>query len=172
MEAAKAMPKLWELGDELEQVGLAIIENEGELTPELEARLDALAGAWEDKVERVALFVRAQIAMGLAADVECARLERIKKSHERTAATLKAYLQREMERLDRPKVETARVRVRLQANGGTPAIRWPCDPKSLPAELQKVTVAVDAEAVRKAAEDGDLPDGFVFEPRGRHLRID
>lgn len=172
MEAATAMPKLWEVGDELEAIGFEIMDNGGDLTPELEARLDAIEGLWEQKVERVALFCRAQVALGLAADVECARLERIKRSHERTAENLKAYLKREMERLGRPKVETARIRARVQSNGGRVPIRWLHDPGALPAELQKVVVTIDTDAVHRLYEEtGELPEGFVVEPRGTHLRL-
>lgn len=169
MEAAM---KLWELGDELEAIGAEILENGGEVTPELEARLDALSGAWESKVERVALMARANIASGLAADVECCRLEKIKRSHERAAESLKAYLFREMEKVGRPKVETPRARIRIQANGGAPVIRWVGKLEDLPETFKRVTVAVDGTAVQEAHKNSALPDGFVVEPRAKHLRIE
>jgi len=168
----EASMRLWELGDELERIGFEIFENEGELTPELEARLDALEGAWEDKVERVALYVRSQVVLGLAADIEVCRLDRIKRSHERAADSLKSYLLREMERMGKSKVETARARVRVQANGGKAVIRWTGEPDAIPDGFRRVEIYPDGAAVQHAHREGTLPDGFVVEARGKHIRIE
>src|SRR3990167_9709297 len=73
-EPMTATLKLYELADVYEGIAEALIENGGELTPDLAAQLDAIEGAFEAKVERVALSVRNLVATADAADAEAARL--------------------------------------------------------------------------------------------------
>ncbi|MCR4341536.1 MAG: siphovirus Gp157 family protein, partial [Gemmatimonadaceae bacterium] len=108
--------KLWDITTELEMLGDEIQECGGELTPLMEQRLDALEGAFEDKVERVALYVREMIVSADAAKAEETRLAAIRRSHERTADGLKRYLQTCLERAGVPKINTPKVKVRVQRN--------------------------------------------------------
>jgi hypothetical protein len=161
--------KLWELGDELEQIAGEIIEAEGEISPELEARLDAIQGAWAEKVERIALMVRSQEANAARAAYEAERLARMVRGHKRTADSLKGYLQREMERTGRDEVKGERIKVRLQ-NNSRPAIHWPGAAESLPEEFRRVIVEADTQAAYLAWKDGDPLDGWQVE-RGKHVRL-
>ena len=161
---------LWEIADELETVAALIAENGGELTPELEARLDAIAGAFGDKVERVALAIRSYEANAEAAKLEEERLGAIRKSHERSAAGLKRYLLGCMRNAGVPKVETPRARVRVQKNS-MPSIAWTQDMDALPDGYRRVTVAPDLQRVRDDLKAGAVPpEGFVVE-YGQHVRI-
>lgn len=162
--------KLWEVGDELSEIAVLIMEAEGELTPELAARLDMMEGAFEDKIERIALKVRELEANARAAKEEADRLARIQRSFTNAAKRLKDYTLFEMQRVGKDRVETIRAKVRVQQNG-RPSIRWTLDPDSAPEAYRRTTVTVDTQAAYEAWKEGEtLPEGFTVET-GSHLRI-
>jgi hypothetical protein len=161
---------LWAIAEDLEVIAGEIAENGGELTPELEARLDALDGAFEAKVERVALASRTYAAHAEAAKTEEARLAAIRKSLEGRADALKRYLLGAMRRTGTLKVETPRARVRVQKNG-QPTITWTRSLDELPEAYRRVTVAPDVAMARDTLRaGGDPPDGFAVD-YGFHVRI-
>ena len=160
--------KLYELADAYERIAEALIENGGELTPELSAELDAIEGAFEAKVERVALYVRNLLATAEAADAEAARLAALARTRRQGAEGLKGYLMAQLDRVEKPKVETPLVVVRIQKNS-RPSIQWP-DTQAIPEAYQRVTVSLDGQKVYQDWKAGTLPSGFVVE-QGRHLRI-
>lgn len=162
--------RLWEIADELEAIGGMIAEADGELTPELEAKLNAMEGAFNDKVERIALAVRNYEANAEAAKMEEDRLAGIRKSHERSAEGLKRYLLLTMRHAGNLKVETPRARVRVQKNG-QPSITWTRSVDDLPEDYRRVTVAPDLALVRDTLKaGGEPPDGFTVD-YGFHVRI-
>jgi hypothetical protein len=160
--------KLYELADAYERIAEALIENGGELTPELSAELDAIEGAFEAKVERVALYVRNLLATAEAADAEAARLAALARTRRQGAEGLKGYLMAQLDRVEKPKVETPLVVVRIQKNS-RPAIRWP-DTLPIPKDYQRVTVSLDGQKAYQDFKAGALPKGFIVE-QGRNLRI-
>lgn len=163
--------KLYEITDALQDVGDALMDNGGELTPELEALLDSLEGAFEHKAENVALFIRQLEVNGAAAATEAKRLTELAQQRERAATRLKSYLLENMQRTDHQKVETPRVKIRVQRNS-RPSIHWMKDAEKLPVELKRVKVELDGEAAYKIwkTEPAALPDGFEV-VLGSHLRI-
>lgn len=167
---ANAALKLYEITDALQDVGDALIDNGGELTPELEARLNALEGAFEHKAENVALFVRQLEVNGAAAASEAKRLHDLASRREKAADRLRSYLLENMQRAQRVKVETGRVVVRVQRNS-RPSIHWQRSVEDLPPEFVRVKLDVDGEAAYNAwKSEQPLPDGFVVQV-GHHLRI-
>lgn len=121
---------LYELVDLRALLDARLEESEGELTPALEAELDALAGAIQEKAERIALFVREQLANADAIDAEIHRLAARKKAHERAAEGLKRYLKTQLERLGMTKVTGLLATVAIQRNS-QPAIRTALEAKDL-----------------------------------------
>jgi hypothetical protein len=67
--------KLWELGEELESLNSEIIEADGEITPDMEARLDAVRGAFDEKAERLVLAIKANEAREKMVGDEIERFE-------------------------------------------------------------------------------------------------
>jgi len=162
--------RLWEIGAELELIGDLIAENGGEITTETEARIEALEGAFESKVERIALYVRECAGRAAAAKAEKDRLAAIQRHHEAAAAGLKRYMLNQMRRLGIPRVETPRARVRVQKNG-QPSISWTKSLDELPLAYQRITVTPDVELVRDQLMAGDEPpEGFSVD-YGYHVRI-
>jgi len=169
MEAAKTL-KLWELSEELDRIGEEIAEAGGELTPEIEEKLDALEGAFEEKAENIALMVRNLEATSSAVKEEEKRIRTYRRSLERQASGLKDYLLFFLRRQGVERVEGTRARIRRQANS-RPSIRWLGDPESAPEAFRRVRVDVDTQAAYEELKSGgELPEGFEVE-RGEHVRI-
>lgn len=162
--------KLWQIGDDLERLALEVAEAGGEITPELEAKLDEIEGTLTSKVERVALKIRELEGHATMAKVEADRIGAIAKAHASAASGLKAYLLRQMERHRLDAVDTDRARVRLRRNS-VPAIRWDGPSLMIPTEFQRVTIALNSAAVKLAiAENKPLPAEMRIE-YGHHISI-
>lgn len=162
--------KLYQVVDELALIGEQLEENGGELTPEIDAQLMALEGAFQQKVERVVLFMRNLDATAAAADGEANRLAEIGKRKRAVAARLKEYLKTQMEFAGIPKVETPLCSVRIQKNS-RPSISYAGELDTLPEGFIRITRSFDsnvAYALFKAG--GEMPVGVVVEV-GSHLRV-
>lgn len=168
-ESAPTRLKLWEITEELDAIGEALIEGGGELTPELEARLDALEGEFERKVERIALYVQECNANAAAVKLEADRLTARARAFERKADGLKNYLLFTMKRADWDKLTTPLVSVGVQKNS-RPSIRWPGDPATAPEAFRRTIVQVDGQAAYEAYRAGDPLEGFQVVV-GEHVRI-
>lgn len=106
--------KLYEYGNALDELRAQLFDAEGELTPELEAALTEAEGSFNEKAERVALFIRELQSNAKAVKEEAQRLSSRAAQYEKTADGLKHYLQREMERVEVLRVEGKLINVRLQ----------------------------------------------------------
>ena len=91
-------------------------ESGGELTPELEALLDNATMTFKEKVERVALKVRALESEAQAIKDETARLTARAMARENAAKSLKTYLQRCLEAAGETKVTGLLCTVAVQLN--------------------------------------------------------
>jgi hypothetical protein len=107
---------LYDIADAREILTTWLDETEGELTPELETLLDELDATADQKIERVALFVREQLAEAKAIREEEDRLTARRKARERAAESLKTYLHAQMERLGKTKVTGLLATVAIQAS--------------------------------------------------------
>jgi hypothetical protein len=175
MTATVALYELVAMRDVLDEF---LAETEGEVTPELEQLLVELQGQTEEKVERVALYIREQLATADAVKAEEQRLAARRKSLERAAEGLKGYLARQLELLGRDKIAGTLVTLALQKN--PPSLRGEVTPdtlavlRELAPELVRVvpeTVSLDRKAILDAWKTtGELPDGLTVE-QGRSLRI-
>lgn len=105
---------LYRLIEERELVDAWLEASEGELTPELEQRLDALNESIESKVERAGLFLRWIELQEEAARKEAKRLEQRAIRWWQKGEGLRAYLQPLMERRDIRKVEGPRLTIWIQ----------------------------------------------------------
>lgn len=162
---------LYQLGDQLQAVADGLIENGGELTPDMAAQLAALEGAFDQKVERVLLYARNLDGTADAAKQEAERLAALAASRANAASRLREYVKQEMERAARPKVETPLIVARVTQNS-RPAIKWTLPIEELDRRFVRITLAVDGTKAYEAwqADPASLPEGFVVE-RGTHLRV-
>jgi hypothetical protein len=85
-------PSLYEVGVEGAEIEALLIESDGELTPELEARLDAHLATGKNKIIAAAMVVRQLETSEGACVVEANRLLARAESFKRQAAMLKARM--------------------------------------------------------------------------------
>jgi hypothetical protein len=175
-----ASVKLYELSAARDILDGWLAESEGEVTPELEALLAELDANVDEKIERVALFVRERLATAAAVKEEVQRLQAIQKREEKAAESLKGYLLREMQRLGKAKVNGLLATVALQNN--PPSVKGELAPDYL-IELIGVdetkafvtyvpeSFALNRRAVLDAHKAGTpIPSGLTVE-QGVSLRI-
>lgn len=169
---------LYEIADARIILDRILEDHEGELTPELEAELDALGEQFTEKAERVALYIRERASHAKAVREERDRLDAMVKREERTAESLKDYLKRQMDRLGKTKVEGVLVTIAVQTN--PPSVKTPLSSEELQKHYDKVSdyvvevpawYRIDRDKVLAAEKMGaTLPDWVTVE-RGKHVRI-
>lgn len=177
---ATAKPSLYVLAAEYAAIQDEIEANDGELTPEIEAALDAITLALPERIEarqfmyrRFAAEAEANAARARAYHEQyVAPYERKAKVAAHTAERIKAGTQTALELAGLKagdKIATEFGGARLQRNSA-PKVTVAVDPKTLPAELQRVTVEADLDAIKACAKHGaPLPEGVMVEV-GQHLR--
>jgi DNA repair ATPase RecN len=108
--------RLYEITDEILSA-LADVEGaDGELTDEMEAKLDALDIALEEKVERIGLFIEDLELEAEKVEKEEKRLFYRRKAFERRARWLKNYLMRCLLAVGKRSVKTTLVTFSVQKN--------------------------------------------------------
>lgn len=115
--ATQARETLYDLAELRDALDEQLEATEGEITPEIEAALEALDGRIDEKIERVALYVREQEARAEALKIEAARLTARRAAAEKRATSLREhYLLPLMTRLGKTKVNGVLATVRVQLN--------------------------------------------------------
>jgi hypothetical protein len=161
---------LYDLPDAIRAVEERIIEAEGEITPEIEEQLDHLEGAFERKVEYLALLSREAKAEAAAVKQEEDRLKARRTAAENRERRLKDYLHASMRRLGVDRIEGDRAKVRVQDNT-RPSITWVGEDDAIPEGFKRVTVSVDSTAAYDQWKaESELPEGFRVEV-GSHVRV-
>lgn len=162
--------RLYDIVDQLAEIEAQLEENGGELTPEIETRLDSLEADFEAKVERICGWRANLVATAKAYQEEADRLAARAKTLARTADGLRRYLQVQLERAGRTKLEAGTWRLAIQPNS-QPSVIVTVEPDRLPECFRRVTVDVDRRSLLDAVKaGGNLPAGVVV-TRGHHLRI-
>lgn len=102
-----------------------LLEAEGELTPEMERRLDQLTGASRQKIERIGLFILELEGDAGAIGNEEKRLADRRRAKHRKIAHLKTYLDHQMRRLGERRVEGLLCTVTLHRNAAPSIVPAP-----------------------------------------------
>lgn len=142
-----ATVKLYELAEMRDVLDLWLLEHAGEVTPELEELLAQLDGDANEKIVRVALYIREQLAIADAIELEVRRLGVLLATRRTAAENLKAYLKRQMERLGKSKVEGTLAVVAIQKNS-QPSVSHTLDPEGLYAFPESRPYILREELVR------------------------
>ncbi len=172
-----ARVRMYEIGDQLEALDAKSADQGGVLSDEEFAILDRLEGEFEDKAVRIASLVKDAEMEADIISVEMERLGKHRDTRNALALNLKAYLKREMERLDIPKIKTPTRKIRIQKNS-RPSVNYIGDDKiafdDVPAVFVRTRYQLDKQAILKAIESEltiGIPDSIKIET-GTHLRID
>lgn len=97
---------LYEISHDMATITDDIIDAEGELTPELERRLDECGLALTVKAEGIWMVLRNMEANNSVIDTEIKRLQKIKKIRNNATDRLKTYIKRCMEDANLKKIDT------------------------------------------------------------------
>lgn len=176
---AHSKPTLYDISLEGMQIADILAENEGELTPELEARLDALMQAGPERIEAAAMVVRNIEADALACKAEAQRLAERASSFENNAKRLKDRITIALDAAFNGKVKTSRFTLWTQKSADSVAFdlreEFTLDmlQEDFP-EAVRTKKELDKQALRKLFDAGaPLPEAvFVDETPGhRYLRM-
>lgn len=159
----------------------ALVRTEGEVTPEVQAILDAI-DAWaaeldkdfERKVDNYVALVKVLEGRAEVRKAEADRLAKRARIDAGNAAFLKDRLLNVFEFRNVKKVETDRYRVTVAANGGkVPLVLSDGAAENLVKQdrFAKVVRTLNTEAVREALEAGEKIGGASFGERGKHLLV-
>jgi hypothetical protein len=107
---------LYGLADAREQIDRALDATEGELTPDLDTALTQWEWDFDKKAEAVALYVIEELATAKAIKGEEERLAARRQALERRAVSLKQYLEAQMVRVGKRKIEGVYATVAMQLN--------------------------------------------------------
>jgi hypothetical protein len=161
---------LYSLTAEWAAIEQALIDSEGELTPELEARLDSLPGELALKVDGYCALIESFEAAAQNARRVVERAKALSSVRQNAANRMRERLKEAMQIFRQDKISTPNFVARIQRNS-RPSIRWTKDLESIPPEFVKVTRALDGNAAYDTWRIlSALPVGFEIE-HGTHLRI-
>lgn len=167
------MANLYEITNALMVIHAEIEDAEGELSFDLEARLDAANLALKDKAFNIGRWVKNIDADLPGLDAEIERLKRKQRQKGNLRDRLKAYLKMGMEMADIEKLEFDTFSVKIQGNGGKLPIEI-TNEEAVPAgfiDIIPQTTAINKDRIREAAERGDDISAFAKAERGNHLKI-
>ena len=169
---------LYDLGQDFLAIEAALLESEGELTPDVEARLEALGALEGEKVDAYRIVIRNFETKADVIATEIAALGAKKKAAEAAAQRLKDRLLGYLEARGVDKLAGSIWTACRQRNPSRP-LTVHVAPEVLPEALRKTTVTVtpDREALKALAE---METGHVvvdgqhvatLEPAGSHIRF-
>jgi hypothetical protein len=164
------MAHLYELSTELATINDEIISADGELTPDLEARLDSVSLDFRAKSQGIAKWTLDIAGVEAMIETEIARLQRKKKAAENLRTRLKAYIKGCMEQADVQKIESPTINLRIQKN--TPSVDILAEDQ-IPAKFIRITqvTELDKAGMLTALKNGeDVPGARLITER-THLRI-
>lgn len=131
--------------------------------------LDALAGAFEEKAESVACYIKNLDAFVTSMKAEESNMAERRKAAERKIDNMKKYLSSCLDTAGRDKMETAKVRLSFRKSVQVDIQ----DTAAIPSEYttQTVTTKADKTAIKKAIQGGaDVPGAVLIENRNIQIK--
>lgn len=162
---------LYQLSTDFQAIYDELAENGGEITPEIEAKLDALALPFNQKVNGISCWMKNLEGREVALDAEISRLQARKKATENHRERLKSYLLEFMIWAKKDRVELEAFTISVQRNPPSCVIE---DEKSIPAKFLTIipeSKQVDKKAVLAALKAGEKVDGAQLATEKYHLRV-
>ena len=164
------MAHLYELSTELATINDEIISADGELTPDLETRLDSVALDFRAKSQGIAKWTLDIAGVESMIETEIARLQRKKKVAENLRARLIAYVKSCMEQADVQKIEAPTITLRIQKN--PPSVEILAEDQ-LPAKFIRIKqiTELDKTGMLAARKNGEDVPGARLVSERTHRRI-
>lgn len=165
------MAKLYELSKELATINDELITADGEITPELEQRLDAVNLALSEKAAGLRKWLAIIDGDDGALDAEIKRLQRIKKTNGNLQERLKAYIKLNMELADKKKIETP---IGTFSIAKSPPSLEIITPEMVPNDFKDEIPAhleINKQRIKEAIEQGYEVPGAKLHTDKTHLRV-
>ena len=164
------MPSLYNLRSDYERL-LRMMYDEDYDEQTVIDTLDSIEGAIEDKAEACGFIMRNLDADIDAIKAEENRLAKRRKSLENHKNNMKNNLYMTMKTVGLREIKTPLFSFHIQKNGGKRSLVLDVEPDKLPAELQKVTIAADNDALRKLLGEAESCEYCHLAEQGESLRI-
>lgn len=164
------MAHLYEMSTELALINDEIVGADGELSPDIEARLDAVSLDFRAKSQGIAKWTLDIAGVESMIETEIARLQRKKRVAENLRTRLTAYIKACMEQANVQKIESPTLTLRIQRN--PPSVEILAEDK-LPAKfihIKQIT-EIDKTGMLTALKNGDEVPGAKLVTERTHLRI-
>ena len=160
--------KLYQFADEFAKVA-DMISEDGEIGPDMQARLESLEMDLGKKVDNICRLIRMLEGQAVTRKIEIDRMGLLNHQDQTRVEALKKFLVYHLSKLDRPAVTTDCFKVRVQDS--QPSVDFVGDPRDLPAGFVKSILEPSKRAALEAHKAGQpLPDGFTVR-QGKHVRI-
>lgn len=145
------------------------IDDDGEMTGELERQLAALEGNLGEKVNGICQLRQQWLRECEACGVEMERLKKRMQTKQAAEARMKRYILETLQQLGLTHYETDLFKVYIQANPAS--VAWTKTVAELPLEYQRTKIEPDLAAAKEDLKaNKTLPDGFEV-TNSSHLRI-
>ena len=165
------MPSLYELDQALVVIFNTLEDNEGELTADIEERLNAVQMDRREKLDNILAFRQELVRRSDALNAEIDRLKGLKTSVDINADRLKLYVENSMKLACETKHELPRFKVWIQKNPPGVA-HLPEDITALPAEFRiPQPDKMDRKALIDAWKSGKVLPAGVEVKQNESLRI-
>lgn len=143
-----------------------LIENQGAMSPELEARMEITRELFEVKGETYALIIKELRGEIEQLDDLIASLQKKKKSREASVETMSGRLLRAMQAFEIPKFKTLRVSMWIGSSKSLKVV----DQSKIPAKFMREVIQYMNAEIKAAIQAGQsVPGAEIVE--GQHLQI-
>ena len=159
---------IFNIQSEYQQLVNQLIENQGEITPELELALQINKDNFHSKSENYGYITKQFDGEMDIIDNEIKRLQQAKKSREKTIERLKATIELAMNTFDIDKIETPLIKISFRKSESIEV----SDVNELPNEFKviKLTESADKLKIKDALKSGMLIEGCSIKTN-RNLQI-
>ena len=159
---------IYNIQSEYQQLVNQLIENGGEITPELELALQINKDNFHSKSENYGYITKQFDGEMDIIDNEIKRLQQAKKSREKTIERLKATIELAMNTFDIDKIETPLIKISFRKSESVEV----SDVNELPNEFKviKLTESADKLKIKDALKSGMLIEGCSIKTN-RNLQI-
>lgn len=166
------MPALYEMVSEVQQLQEAILNAEGEMTPEIAAQLDALGDNINAKVDGICKLVAQLDGEAAMFKTEYDRLAKNASVRINSVKRLKEYLKTSMEALGETKIKTPLFGVTICKNGQpSVTVAEGTDLSMMPLQLTKLVTELDRAAVLERFKTNQPIPPEIVVTIGTHIRI-
>lgn len=161
---------LYELTQELVAVNNELISNEGEITPELEAKLNAIALPFREKALSIGKWTLTLASAESEIDAEIKRLQARKKVTANLSKRLTDYIKTSMEQADMKKIDTPTLTLAIQKNPPSAEV---ISEEMIPSRFKRIvqTITIDKKEILEALKEGYEVSGCKLVDDKTHLRI-